>query len=174
MAINLNRIYKLIGAIAAVLSIIGSLNTCFGVPFPSLLLFDKHTVTRIENSPDFKIEAIKTRQGISLNRGENFSYRFGIPLSLRGVTMFPNNAKVWVVTVDMMGHFYLQHPPVPIRSGEWIATNIRPLKEIQKIVFVRVGAEGNSVFTRKVEHNEWGKFTVLPPDTKELVFVELE
>lgn len=170
----MTKAHRIIAIIAGLLSIIGGLSTYFGLPLPLLLLFNKHTVTRISTNPQFSIEAIKTSNNVTVNSSDKFSYRFATPLSIRGVTGLLDSETVWVVVADEVGRFYLQYPPVIIRSGNWVVTNIRPLEGIKRIVFVHVNAEGNQFFLRKVEHNEWGKFNTMPSGTTELAFVEFE
>jgi hypothetical protein len=167
-------IHKIVTTIAGLLAIIIGLSTYFGLPFPSLLQISKHTVSQVSTNPQFSIEAIKTSNKVAINSGDSFSYRFGTPLSARGTTSLPDNETVWVIVSDQTGRFYLQHPPVTIRSGGWVATQIFPLEGIKRIIFARVDAVGNQFFLRKVEHDEWGKFNTMPAGATEVAFVQLE
>lgn len=163
-----------VATIAGLVTIIGGLNSMVGLPFRRFLLFSKHKVVRVSGSGKFSVEAIKDSQKITINSGDSFSYRFGIPISIRGKTQLPDIATVWVVLSDQFGGYYLQNPPVVIRSGEWVATNIRPLQGIRRLIFSKTNAQGDEFFARKVKHAEWGKFESLPDGTTEIAFVELE
>ena len=173
---TLTKIHQIIAIIAGFLSIIGigGLSTYFGWPIPSLLLYNKHTISHISTNPRFSIESIKTKNKIVINPGDSFSYKFGIPLSARGTTSLLDDEMVWIIIVDQTGSLYLQHPPVTIRSGDWVVTNIRPLEGIKRIIFARVDAGGNRFFLRKVEHDEWGKFKSMPSGTTEIAYVQLD
>jgi len=149
-------------------------STYSGLPLPWLLVFNKHTVSGISTNPEFSIEAIKSNSGAVINPGDSFSYKFNIPLSARGGTTLPDTETVWVVVRDESVAFYLQYPPVTIRSGHWVATGIYPREGIKRIVFSRVGLKGNAFFQSKFQRNEWGKFNTMPSDVWELAFVELE
>ena len=74
---TMTKVHQIVAIIAGLLAIVAGLNTYFGMPFPSLLLFSKHTVTRVMNSPQFSIEAIKTNSKITISSGDSFSYKFG-------------------------------------------------------------------------------------------------
>ena len=169
----MGKFQRLVAITAGLATIIGALNTYFGLPIPGLLLFNKHTVSRIWTESQFSIEAIKTVTYIAVESGDSFSYSFGLPLSARGRTTLADGDTVWVVLQDQAGQYYLQYPPVNIRSGGWTATNIRPLHGIKRIIFARVDAENNQRFLRRVQHNEWGKFSALPSGSSEVAFVEL-
>lgn len=170
----MTKMHQIVAIIAGLLAIIGFTSTYFGLPVPFLLLFSKHSVSHISANPQFSIEAIKTSNKITINPGDSFSYKFGTPLSARGTTSLSDNDTVWVIVADQTERYYLQHPPVIIRSGTWIATQIFPLKGIKRIIFARPDAEGNQFFLRKVEHDEWGKFNTMPSGTTEIAFVQLE
>lgn len=169
----MKKFQLIVSSIAAVLAIIGAVSTYFGLPFSSLLLFSKHTVTDISTDPTFSIEAISTDGSRAINLGESFSYKFDIPLSARGGTKLPDTESVWVVLKDESGGFYLQYPPVSIRSLHWTATKISPGNGIKEIIFFRVDSEGAEFFRSKVAHNEWGRFDTMPSSASELAFVEL-
>jgi len=167
-------LHKIVAIIAGLLSIVVSLSTYFGLPLPRLLLFNKHTVSRVSANPQFSIEAIRTSNNVTINSGDRFSYKFGIPLTVRGTTPLLDTDTVWVLVEDQTSRFYLQHPPVTIRSGVWTATNILPLEGIKRIIFARADEEANRFFLRKVEHNEWDKFNHMPGGASEVAFVQLE
>ncbi|MBU1616130.1 hypothetical protein KJ693_12595 [bacterium] len=170
----MTKVQQIISIISGLIFIIGAPSTYFGLPLPSLLLFNKHTISRISTNPQFSIEAIKTSRKVTINSGDHFSYKFETPLTARGTTSLPDNETVWVIVADQTGRFYLQHPPVKISSGRWDVTNILPLERIKRIIFARVDVEGNRFFLRKVEHDEWGKFNTMPSGATEIAFVQIE
>lgn len=76
---------------------------------------------------------------------------------------------MWVVLQDVFGHYYLQNPPVRLNSnGDWHAKNIHLGHDITEIIFVRVTADGNEFFLKKVNNNDWGAFDEFPPETENL------
>jgi hypothetical protein len=171
---NLSKTNQIVAIVSGLLAIVGGLNTYFGFPFPELLIFNKHTVTRISTTGDFSIESLKKKNGNTINLGDSFNYKFAVPLSARGTTTLSDTAFAWVVVTDQAGFYYLQRPPVSIRSTQWSATNLFPLSGIKKLIFVQVDSEGNHFFMRKVEKNEWGKFSDMPNDSTEIAFIELD
>ena len=53
----------------------------------------------------------------------------------------------------------MQNPALFINpTGSWRATNIRPLRDIVLISFVKVDEEGDQLFKEKVNKSEWGGF----------------
>ena len=166
---------KWTGFIAALITIIGTLLSSYitGWPISSFLSIWQHRLTRIHSSKKFQIEAIRTKWGRVINPQDKFSYKFQIPLDARGSTTLRDSDYVWVVLKDQTGGYYLQNPPTEIRSGEWIAYNIRPLEGIKKILWLQVDDKGNQILNRKVQNAEWGKFTKLPDSSAELAYVEL-
>jgi hypothetical protein len=167
--------WTIVGKVALFVGIVSGLVNIFtGLPFPRLLRFYKHILSHIQSTDQFKIESITTSSNIRVNPGDSFSYAFGLPLTARGTTTLPENAKIWTVVEDIFGGLYLQSPPVDIHSdGRWIATNIRPLKEIKEIIFVQVGPEGDRSFRGMVERQEWSRVVDWPPGTVKIAIIDL-
>jgi hypothetical protein len=170
----MTKVHQVVAIIAGLFTIAVGLSNIFGLPLPSFLLFWKHTIVRISDSPEFLIEAIKDKNNVVINKGDSFSYRFGIPLTIRGKTELPDAEMVWVVVADQYSWFYLQHPRVNLQSGEWVAVNVRPGEGIKRIVFVKANAAADRFFQRKVDHYEWGKFRPLPNVTLEVALIGLQ
>lgn len=73
---------------------------------------------------------------------------------------------VWAALKDIFGHYYLQNPPVALKTdGSWLASNLHLGHDIVEIIFVQVTGSGNDHFLRKVRSNEWGAFDDLPTGT---------
>jgi hypothetical protein len=170
----MDPIIKWVGLIAALITIIGAAFNLFtGIPFNSLLSFWDHRLTKIKSFDGFDIEAVCTKSGKTINPNDKFSYKFDIPLDARGMTKFSDTEYIWIVLKDQHGGYYLQHPPVDITTGEWRAYNIRPLEGVKRIVWLKVDESGNAFFKRKADNGEWGKFTILPDNSKEIAYAEL-
>ena len=170
----MDAVIKWVGLIASIIAIIGAIFNLFaGWPFNRLLSIWEHQIVKISSSDDYRIEALKTSSGRVLNPPDKFSYKFHLPLKARGVTRLEDSANIWVVLQDEYGGYYLQNPPVQIKNGEWSSYNIRPLHGIKRILWLRVDAEGHSLFLRKVDRGEWGKFKVLPSHSTEVSYIDL-
>lgn len=170
-----DRTVKLIFIVAAIIAILTGIQNLFtGYPFNEFLTVSKHNIIEISDNDEFRIESIKDKFGKTIDPGGKFSYKFGIPLTVYGTTQIEPTVKVWVLLQDIYGGYYLQNPPVSIHERSWTATNIRPLKEIKYIRFIQVDEKGDEFFQRKVNREEWGKFSDLPLNSKEVGFIQLE
>ncbi len=168
----------ILAIVASVLTILGivlsAISAITGSPFHNLLLFAKHNIVRVSRNADFTIEAIKDKSNKrTMHEGSSFSYKYEVPLTVRGATKFTDDTNVWVVLTDAVGGYYLQYPPVHIRIGTWSAGNIRPLEGIRNISFYKVNNYAHDFFMRKANESEWGKFKPLPDGCKEIAFIEL-
>lgn len=106
----MNKIFLWIGFIAALITIVGTIfNLITGIPFNSILSVWSHRLTQIKSSDEFKIEAIYTKSGKTLNPHDKFSYKFNIPLDARGTASLATDKYIWMVLKDQHGGYYLQH-----------------------------------------------------------------
>lgn len=69
---------------------------------------------------------------------------------------------VWILAGDEFGNYYIQNPPVSLKTdGTW-ETSIQPGRGITKLFAVQVTEEGNDLFKRKVLRDDFAGFTDLP------------
>jgi len=121
-----------------------------------------HKILEIQKSDKFNITNIWDKNNKELNEGDEFLYsQWGTvaPITIRGTTQYSTDAKTWIVLTDSYKNYYLQNPALFINpTGSWRATNIRPLRDIVLISFVKVDEEGDQLFKEKVNKSEWGGF----------------
>ncbi len=169
------NILLLIGLLAAIITIGGfTADVLTGWPFRHWLPLWTHKLASLNAAPDFTIEVLDTRRGVALNPPDRFSYRFDVPLNARGTTTLDPAEHVWVVFKDAYGGYYLQNPPVEVKDGKWETYNIRPLAGIRQILWLHVDRNGHEFFSRKAQSGEWGKFTKLPEEARELSYALLK
>ena len=69
---------------------------------------------------------------------------------------------MWILAGDEYGNYYIQNPPVSLKSdGTW-ETSIQPGTGITKLFAIQVTEEGNVFFKRKVSNGDFAGFTDLP------------
>lgn len=161
---------------AGVAAVLGFLIDFFtGGAVVGIFRFWNHRIISLSTEPTFSVTTVNDRYGRTLGPSDEFSYRFGIPITVRGVTQLTDKDRVWVVLRDEVGTYYLQNPPVSIQSNQWKATNIRPLSEITDILFVMVDQAGDSSLVQQVDTstttNDW-RLRTLPPNSTIVGFVE--
>lgn len=165
------NIIQILAALITILLFIVQFAT--GKPFRRLLWWWSHRIDEISSPPDFTIERITTRSGQILNRGDTFSYKFETPLDVSGRTSLSKDSRLWVVVIDQFGGYFLQSPPVAFIDSQWRSYNLRPMREIRRILWVSVDYNGDALFQRKVKEGAFGRFDALPDGTKELAQILL-
>lgn len=166
------KISTWVGIAAGVAAVLGFLLELFtGGAVIGILTFWNHRIVSLSTEPAFSVTGVNDRFGRTLGTGDEFSYRFGIPISIRGVTQFADTDRVWVVLRDEYGNLYLQNPPVSILGTQWKATNIRPLNNITDILFVKVDLSGDSVLLQHVGANNLS-LSSLPANSTIVGFIE--
>ena len=137
----------------------------------------EHKILEIRSSNEFSITNIWDAHNKPLNKSDKFFYSErgeAAQFQIRGTTQYDENAKIWVVLTDAYKNYYLQYPPVFINpTGSWRATNIRPLKDMIVISFIKVDDSGDKLFREKVNKSEWYGFEDLPPNSKIVGSIEI-
>lgn len=171
-----SRLSAIIGIIAGIIAIlVGIRNLLTGWPFECLWIFNNHKIVDISSSkPEFEIKTIISNSSKALSIGNKFNYSSDIPLLIEGSTEYDENINIWVVCQDIYAGLYLQQPKVKIENNSWIASNIRPLKDMLRIMFVLVDDEGNQLFVGKTERKDWSKFFELPANSRTIAFIKLK
>lgn len=139
-------------------------------------------VAAVFDSAGFSVDGLVKKSGTPVSTGERFSRIEGgvlcegydSPLSARGRTELPDTTRVWAVLSGGRGQFYLQHPPVEILAGRWVAANLRPGRQIARIQFFEVDAGADNVFRERAERRDWSEFSELPAGARELASLKLE
>ena len=140
---------------------------------------NRYIVADVRCTQDFNIERLRTSSGTSLiedcDEAEGSAswkvglFSFGsLPLVARGtVSSSTENTYYWVVLEDQFGRFYIQNPAIRVEGDTWSMSNIRPGKEIARIIFCSTDVDGNREFRRIVDANigtgRWPALDALPP-----------
>ncbi|MBI3761148.1 MAG: hypothetical protein HY260_04715, partial [Chloroflexi bacterium] len=165
---------EIVGGVLLIVGAVANLTT--GGDVLQRLFFWSHEIRSFSDDPEFAITAMYDRFGRTLTPGSRFSYRFGVPLSARGVTDLADTERVWAVMWDEYGNYYLQYPPVSIRGRHWNAVSLHPLKGIIEIVFVKVDQAGDASLTQQAgvsqPSGDW-RLAALPPNSEVVAYVEL-
>lgn len=138
-------------------------------------------VAALSGSERFSLERLAINGGTPVYSGKGFSHVEGggfnpiadTPVSARGRTELPDSARIWTVLASDQGQFFLQHPPVEIRAGQWVAANIRPGCGIARIMFVEADAEADKVFNERAQRRDWSEFPLLPSGARALAELRL-
>ena len=169
---SISRWIPLIAAIFTIIGVVVQLLS--GWPFNRFLYIWDHQLSKISSSDEFRLEAIYTSSGRIINPSDKFSYRFHLPLEARGTTSFDDSTNIWVVLEGEHGGYYLQNPPVKISNGEWRSFSIHPLHGIKCIKWLQVTPEGHSIFVRRSDSGDYGKFVEMPNHSEEVGYVNLK
>lgn len=143
------------------------------------VISSKHKILEIQSNDKFSITNIWDKNNKELKEGDEFFYlQWGTitPITVRGKTQYGTNAKIWIVLTDAYNNYYLQNPALFINpTKSWRATNIRPLRDIVLISFVKVDEIGDELFKEKVNKGEWGGFKAedIPPNSEIVGSIEI-
>jgi transcriptional regulator with XRE-family HTH domain len=86
-----------------------------------------------------------------------------LPLKIKGSVSPPVPAHVWIVLRDVWGGYYLQDPPVLfLPNYRWVASNILPGQNIERILFIAVEAQDHDRFQLMVHRRQFCQFDELP------------
>ena len=65
---------------------------------------------------------------------------------------------IWIFLKDIFGGYYVQNSPVELLTdGTWVATNIRPGRQIRYILAIYVSPDGNRLIRGWVRMNRWDR-----------------
>ena len=172
---NESRLKKWLGIAGSIIAISGFFfELLTGGTLLNLIKFRSHKIGNTSTAQSFTVTSLKDNLGRYLESGDRFSYQFGTPLVAQGImsSELETGETVWVVLIDNYGKYFPQYPPLQIYNNQWKSTNIRPLKGITDIIFVKVDRTGYNELKQSIDDNSFQVYT-LPPSAEELGRISL-